>query len=363
MSEADNFENPSLKVLEIELTQGQFKALQRLLPKGYSLEIITRKRETTPKPSKKVFTNEGNAVKRNQTADSEVSDSSNKRSLREQRKPKKAHLEQKYADFEPLPTTSSKAFKPSNEGVRKCYNLLQRLKKHPCAFPFLQPVDVEGLGLHDYYDIILEPMDLGTVETKLKNGEYSSVNQFAADIRKIWNNAFRYNAKGTEIYQMTSEMSSYFEKLFKEIEHVSFNDTIRDLEKKVEKLSRQISDFHYRGGKHASVGNSRSNKPSSNLDKPMTIQEKRILGQNIRSLPPEYLRGVWDIVSEGLPYNQQNKEELEFDIDTLPVRITRELERYVKSKMSMLNKNQSKKKGGHMIPKLPDTPTKKGSDV
>jgi len=43
-------------------------------------------------------------------------------------------------------------------------------------------------------------MDLGTAEIKLKNNEYQSVNQFAADIRKIWNNSFRYNAKGSIVY-------------------------------------------------------------------------------------------------------------------------------------------------------------------
>jgi len=32
------------------------------------------------------------------------------------------------------------------------------------AWPFLQPVAVELLGLSDYYDLIKRPMDLGTVK-------------------------------------------------------------------------------------------------------------------------------------------------------------------------------------------------------
>jgi len=35
------------------------------------------------------------------------------------------------------------------------------------AWPFLQPVAVELLGLTDYYDIIKRPMDLGTVKVTL----------------------------------------------------------------------------------------------------------------------------------------------------------------------------------------------------
>lgn len=57
-------------------------------------------------------------------------------------------------------------------------------------------------------------------------------------------------------------------------------------------------------------------------------------------MPPEYLRGVWDIVSEGVPSFGQNREELEFDIDTLPVRVTRELQKYVKNKMALIKKQK-----------------------
>lgn len=64
----------------------------------------------------------------------------------------------------------------------------------------------------------------------------------------------------------------------------------------------------------------------------MTIQEKKNLGMNIRTLPPEFLKGVWEIVSEGMNV-QHASEELEFDIDTLPVKKTRLLERYVNTKL------------------------------
>ena len=63
------------------------------------------------------------------------------------------------------------------------------------------------------------------------------------------------------------------------------------------------------------------------LDKPMTPQEKQALGMNIRSLSPEQLRGIIDIMRDSC---KEQSETLEFDIDTLPPRKCRELERYVK---------------------------------
>jgi hypothetical protein len=351
-------DNPSLKVLELELTQTQVKELQRLLPKGYKLEIITHKRDTTPKPTKKVIT-EGQVPKRSLNSDVE-SISSNQRGAngREPRRKKPVHFDDRYADYEHVPTTSSKNYRSNDDGVRKCFQLLTKLKKHNCSGPFLRPVDVDGLGLMDYYDIVTEPMDLSTVETKLQNGEYTSVNQFAEDIRKIWNNAFRYNAKGTAIYQMTSEMASLFEKLFKEIEHLSFNDTIRDLEKKVERLSKQISEYGYKGGARPGSLPPLNRGKSTALDKEMSMQEKKILGQNIRSLPAEYLRGVWEIVCDMMPH-QQDKEEIEFDLDKLPTRVLRELEKYVNAKVAILEKKKPKQP---VKPVMKIDPTKRLTD-
>jgi len=91
--------------------------------------------------------------------------------------------------------------------------------------------------------------------------------------------------------------------------------------------------MHSKGSKVPSLMGGSKNGKGQNWDKPMTMAEKRALGQSIRNLPPEHLRGVWEIVSEGMQHNN-NREELEFDIDTLPVKITRELEKYVKIKLS-----------------------------
>ena len=56
------------------------------------------------------------------------------------------------------------------EQMKYCNGILKELtaKKHqPYSWPFLTPVDVEKLGLVDYFDVIKEPMDLGTVKVCL----------------------------------------------------------------------------------------------------------------------------------------------------------------------------------------------------
>jgi hypothetical protein len=46
--------------------------------------------------------------------------------------------------------------------------------KHKHAWIFKKPVDVVTWKLHDYYDIIKHPMDLGTVKTNLSKNLYST---------------------------------------------------------------------------------------------------------------------------------------------------------------------------------------------
>ena len=54
-----------------------------------------------------------------------------------------------------------------NYQLKYCSNLLKELftKRHQeYAWPFYKPVDVKGLGLTDYFDIITHPMDMGTIK-------------------------------------------------------------------------------------------------------------------------------------------------------------------------------------------------------
>ena len=273
-----------------------------------------------------------------------TNDSSYKRSsLREK---KFTNFDHKYADFENTQLSSGfnanagnlNVSKNLSESMRKCLKILSNLKKHQFVFPFLKPVDPIALQVPDYFDIVKEPMDLGTVERNLRNGVYATPSQFSSDVRKIWNNSFLYNAKGSDIYHMTISMSNYFEKLFSEVEiNTGSSETYIELHKKVEKLTKEIKELHTK----TPSSNPKLHKNVSQInEKPMTLQEKRNLGQNIRNLPPQYLRGVWEIVNDGIL--NQHKEELEFDIDTLPVKKCRDLERYVNAKLALIRKNENK---------------------
>ncbi|OIT08941.1 transcription factor gte6 [Nicotiana attenuata] len=72
------------------------------------------------------------------------------------------------------------------ELVRQFGTILRQITQHKWAEPFIEPVDVEGLGLHDYFEVIEKPMDFSTIKRKMKAKDgsgYKHVREICADVR------------------------------------------------------------------------------------------------------------------------------------------------------------------------------------
>ncbi|KAK9106774.1 hypothetical protein Syun_022785 [Stephania yunnanensis] len=90
--------------------------------------------------------------------------------------------------------------------LQKCGALLRKLMNHQIGFLFNQPVKPVALQIPDYFDIISEPIDLGTVKKKLENGLYSSVRDFAADVRLTFSNAMKYNPSTNWVHELAMNL-------------------------------------------------------------------------------------------------------------------------------------------------------------
>lgn len=101
-----------------------------------------------------------------------------------------------------------------SDALKSCNEILKELfsKKHSgYAWPFYKPVDAALLCLHDYHDIIKKPMDLGTVKRKMDNREYKSAPEFAADVRLIFTNCYKYNPPDHDVVAMGRKLQDVFE--------------------------------------------------------------------------------------------------------------------------------------------------------
>ncbi len=100
-------------------------------------------------------------------------------------------------------------------------SILARLCKHPLAYFFLEPVDYVALNLPTYPLIVKNPMDFGTIRSRLPN--YANVTDFETDCRLVLDNCRLFNAQGTLVYQAAVEI----ERLFVQEMEKNFPQTIK----------------------------------------------------------------------------------------------------------------------------------------
>ncbi|KAM6941308.1 bromodomain-containing protein 4-like isoform 1-T2 [Lycodopsis pacificus] len=103
------------------------------------------------------------------------------------------------------------------EQLRYCVRLVREMlsKKHVgYAWPFYKPVNVKALGLHDYHDIIKHPMDLSNIKKKLDNRQYRDAQEFAADVRLMLSNCYKYNPPDHDVVGMARKLQDVFEMRF-----------------------------------------------------------------------------------------------------------------------------------------------------
>ncbi|KAL5546799.1 hypothetical protein UlMin_006486 [Ulmus minor] len=72
-------------------------------------------------------------------------------------------------------------------------------------------VDLVELNILDYFSVISKPMDLGTIKSKLEKDMFSSIEEFAADIRLTFSNAMLYNPPANDVRRMAKKLNRVFE--------------------------------------------------------------------------------------------------------------------------------------------------------
>jgi len=70
---------------------------------------------------------------------------------------------------------------------------MRNLKKSRNAVAFQKPVDPVALGIPRYLEVITHPMDLSTMERKIKTREYKSVNDYVSDFWTMVSNSVTFN--------------------------------------------------------------------------------------------------------------------------------------------------------------------------
>ncbi|KAL5346256.1 histone acetyltransferase [Pseudogymnoascus australis] len=86
-------------------------------------------------------------------------------------------------------------------------HLLNDMQNHASAWPFLHPVSREDVA--DYYEVIKEPMDLSTMETKLEADNYATPEDFIKDAKLVFDNCRKYNNETTPYAKSANKLEKF----------------------------------------------------------------------------------------------------------------------------------------------------------
>ncbi|KAJ9135952.1 hypothetical protein P3X46_033070 [Hevea brasiliensis] len=102
--------------------------------------------------------------------------------------------------------------------THQCFSILKSLINNPSGWIFREPVDPVALKIPDYFSIISNPMDLGTIKSKLEKNQYSGTEEFAADVRLTFSNAMLYNPPTNYVHQVAESLNKIFETKWKSLQ-------------------------------------------------------------------------------------------------------------------------------------------------
>lgn len=203
------------------------------------------------------------------------------------------------------------------KSIKKCYKLIQILRNCPYYKHFYSDTSINSL--------MEEHIDLSLIENKLLSGEYLSSHSLIRDLRQMISQKFAQFSLNPEIYKEIFKFSQIFENHFRDCKDLPFNPTlIQELNDRVKKLEKSIKELRI----------------PKEREKKMTKFERKKLCSSLKKLQPVYLSGVLKIVKRNTAFIGG---EFEFDLEKLPNKVCRELEKYIKQCLQIKNHKEKKK--------------------
>ena len=95
---------------------------------------------------------------------------------------------------------------------KHCMRTIQNIKRIQSSTAFRQPVDCVALNIPNYPSVITKPMDLRTLEEKLKDSKYPTVDAFTEDFNQIVQNCETFNGRESTFTKAAYDMKASFDK-------------------------------------------------------------------------------------------------------------------------------------------------------
>ncbi|CAL9768533.1 unnamed protein product [Musa acuminata subsp. burmannicoides] len=246
--------------------------------------------------------------------------------------------------------------KRMQELMRQFGTILKQITQHKWARPFMNPVDVKGLGLDDYYEVIKKPMDFGTIKNQMeaKDGNgYKNVREIYADVRLVFTNAMTYNDDRSDIHVMAKTLLDKFEEKWLQLLPKVVEEEAKQKDDEAQALANMQIAREAAFAKMARDTNSELDELNVRLEelrklviqkcRKMSAEEKRKLGVGLSALSPEDLNKALEIIAEDNPSFQTTGEVVDVDMDAQSEITLWKVKFFVKGALELQAKNCASK--------------------
>ncbi|URE32842.1 BROMO [Musa troglodytarum] len=230
------------------------------------------------------------------------------------------------------------------------------ITQHKWARPFMNPVDVKGLGLDDYYEVIKKPMDFGTIKNQMeaKDGNgYKNVREIYADVRLVFTNAMTYNDDRSDIHVMAKTLLDKFEEKWLQLLPKVVEEEARQKDEEAQALANMQIAREAGYAKIARDTNSELDELNVHLEelrklviqkcRKMSAEEKRKLGVGLSALSPDDLNKALEIFAEDNPNFQTTGDVVDVDMDAQSEITLWKVKFFVKGALELQAKNCASK--------------------
>ncbi|CAO3616923.1 unnamed protein product [Cunninghamella echinulata] len=169
--------------------------------------------------------------------------------------------------------SSSSTIKPD---VKKYKVVLDKLKHKEYYAAFSIPVDPVALQIPTYYDYVKEPMDFGTIITKLS--KYPDADTFLQDVKQVFVNCYLFNLPDDIVTEWGRKLEQDFKALCAEKGLKTINIDMDKERAKAESLGATLQDLsYYEALFNQNNSNVNTNNYNANINDNTNINGKREL--------------------------------------------------------------------------------------
>lgn len=192
----------------------------------------------------------------------------------------------------------------------------QNLRRTTVAQAFNLPVDPVALSIPTYFDIIKNPMDLKTMEEKLKSESYASVDAFVTDFNHIVQNCVTFNGPEHPITANALALKAAFEKL---MSHLPSPDVVKPpppaKKAKAAAASTQQKSVLPRRESRSSLGNARSPTTASSPPFALGPQGVPLIRRDSTATDGRPKREIHPPPPRDLPYSNQKPKKKKYQME------------------------------------------------